>query len=252
MCRRNLHLFASANRTTARMRPLRSTSAQPLQAGGRRFDPVTAHRLGSGLAASIVRSRCPPATPVQPRRAPAARKQRRASVQAGTGAASGAAAERHHPCGQPSPQSRKRGRWPRAMRLMNVCRRSWNVMPLSCSLPSSSLTNSAKPALTAAGRKYRPALRASGPETLARAMRHRRWRAVHARRSRPGVTDRREPGSAKKKREPKRVHRLIVPATWELRQRSAPPFPDSLHMYPDSAPGWVDDGQTRRATPRGW
>src|SRR5207248_1477476 len=55
--------------------------------------------------------------------------------------------------------------------------------------------------------------KALGPEALARAMRHRRWRAVHARRSRPAVSDRREPGSAEKEREPKRVHRLIVPAT---------------------------------------
>jgi hypothetical protein len=55
--------------------------------------------------------------------------------------------------------------------------------------------------------------KALGPEALARAVRHRRWRAVHARRSRPDVSDPREPGSAEKEREPERVHRLIVPAT---------------------------------------
>lgn len=56
-------------------------------------------------------------------------------------------------------------------------------------------------------------VKALGPEALARAVRHRRWRAVHARRSRPDVSDPREPGSAEKEREPERVHRLIVPAT---------------------------------------
>jgi hypothetical protein len=59
----------------------------------------------------------------------------------------------------------------------------------------------------------RGAATALGPEALARAIRHRRWRAVHARGSRPGVSDRREPGSAKKEREPKRVHRPSVPTT---------------------------------------
>ena len=57
------------------------------------------------------------------------------------------------------------------------------------------------------------AAKALGPEALARALRHRRWRAVHARRSRPDVSDPREPGSAEKEREPERLHRLIVPAT---------------------------------------
>jgi hypothetical protein len=70
----------------------------------------------------------------------------------------------------------------------------------------------------------RRTLRPLGPEALARAIRERRWRAVHARCSRPGVSDRREPGSAEEKREPKGVHRLSVPATRELRQRSAPSF----------------------------
>jgi hypothetical protein len=51
------------------------------------------------------------------------------------------------------------------------------------------------------------------PETLSRAIRHRRWRAVHARSSRPGVSDRREPGSGKQERGPERVHRWSVPAT---------------------------------------
>ena len=84
--------------------------------------------------------------------------------------------------------------------------------------------------------------KALGPEALARAMRHRRWRAVQARRSRPAVSDRREPGSAEKKREPKRVHRLIVPATRRVTGASGAPFSDSLLMHPDSPPEWVDDG----------
>src|SRR6266550_8450463 len=83
---------------------------------------------------------------------------------------------------------------------------------------------------------------ALGPEALARAMRHRRWRAVHARRSRPAVSDRREPGGAEKKREPKRVHRLIVPATRRVTGASGAPFSDSLLMHPDSPPEWVEDG----------
>jgi hypothetical protein len=53
---------------------------------------------------------------------------------------------------------------------------------------------------------------ALGPEAFASAIGHRRWRAVCARCSRPGVSDRREPRGAEKKREPKRVHRLSVPA----------------------------------------
>jgi hypothetical protein len=93
--------------------------------------------------------------------------------------------------------------------------------------------------------------KALGPEALARAMRHRRWRAVHARRSRPAVSDRREPGSAEKKREPKRVHRLIVPATRRVTGASGAPFSDSLlctrtHLRSGSTTG----RQTRRATPR--
>jgi hypothetical protein len=60
--------------------------------------------------------------------------------------------------------------------------------------------------------------KALGPEALARAIRPRRRRAVHARRSPPGVSDRREPGSAEKEREPKRVHQLIVPATERARE----------------------------------
>jgi hypothetical protein len=66
--------------------------------------------------------------------------------------------------------------------------------------------------------------KASGLEPFAGAVRHRRWRAVHARRSRPGVSDRREPGSAEKKGEPKRVHRLIVPATRRARSVQRPVF----------------------------
>jgi len=93
--------------------------------------------------------------------------------------------------------------------------------------------------------------KALGPEALARAMRHRRWRAVHARRSRPAVSDRREPGSAEKKREPKRVHRLIVPATRRVTGASGAPFSDSLLMHPDSPPAVARRraGKTRRATP---
>jgi hypothetical protein len=83
----------------------------------------------------------------------------------------------------------------------------------------------------------RPGAKALGLEALARAVRHRRWRAVHARRSRPGVSDRREPGSAEKEREPKPVHRLIVPATRRATGASGVPFSDSLLMHPDSLPG---------------
>jgi hypothetical protein len=68
----------------------------------------------------------------------------------------------------------------------------------------------------------------SGSEALSRAVRHRLWRAVHARRSRPGVTDRREPGRTEKEREPKRVHRRIVPATRRATGASGVPFADSL------------------------
>jgi hypothetical protein len=56
------------------------------------------------------------------------------------------------------------------------------------------------------------AANALGRESLAHAVSHRGWRSVHARRSRPSVSDRREPGSAEKQREPERVHRAIVPA----------------------------------------
>ena len=84
--------------------------------------------------------------------------------------------------------------------------------------------------------------KALGPEALARAIRHRRWRAVHARRSRPAVSDRREPGSAEKQREPKRVHPLIVPATRRVTGASGALLSDSLLMHPDSPPEWVDDG----------
>ena len=48
---------------------------------------------------------------------------------------------------------------------------------------------------------------ALGPEARARAIRHRRWRTLHARRSRPRVRDRREPRSGQKKCDPERVHR---------------------------------------------
>jgi hypothetical protein len=68
------------------------------------------------------------------------------------------------------------------------------------------------------------AAKALGPETLARAIRHRRWRAVHTRRSRPGVSDRREPGSAEKEGEPERVHRWSVPATRRATKASGASF----------------------------
>ncbi len=89
-----------------------------------------------------------------------------------------------------------------------------------------------------------------GPETLARAMRHRRRRAVHARRSRQGVSDRHEPGSAEEEREPKRVHRLIVPVTRRATGAIGTPFPDSLHMHPDSPPGWVAGNPLRKRPQR--
>ena len=97
--------------------------------------------------------------------------------------------------------------------------------------------------------------RGLGLEALAHSVRHRRRRAVHARRSRPGVSDRREPGSAEKEREPKRVHRLIVPATRRATGASGVLFSDSLLMHPDPPPGWVDDrpgkpdAQPARASP---
>jgi hypothetical protein len=55
--------------------------------------------------------------------------------------------------------------------------------------------------------------KALGPEALARAVRHRRRRAIHTRRSRPDVSNPRKPGSAEEEREPERVHQSIVPAT---------------------------------------
>jgi hypothetical protein len=85
--------------------------------------------------------------------------------------------------------------------------------------------------------------KALGPEALARAMRHRRWRAVHARRSRPAVSDRPEPGSAEKKREPKRVHRLIVPATRRVTGASGAPF----FRFLTYAPGLTSGVGRRRA-----
>jgi hypothetical protein len=67
-----------------------------------------------------------------------------------------------------------------------------------------------------------------GPEALARAIGHRRWRAVHARRSRPGVSDRRQPGRGEKEREPERVHRSSVPATRRAMKASSPSFSKML------------------------
>lgn len=66
--------------------------------------------------------------------------------------------------------------------------------------------------------------KASGPEALARAVRHRRRRAVHARRSRPDVGNPRKPGSAEEEREPERVHRSIVPATRRATRVRRPVF----------------------------
>ena len=85
--------------------------------------------------------------------------------------------------------------------------------------------------------------RGLGLEALAHAVRHRRRRAVHARRSRPGVSDRREPGSAEKEREPKRVHRLIVPATRRATGASGVLFSDSLLMHPDPLRGGSTTGR---------
>ncbi len=70
----------------------------------------------------------------------------------------------------------------------------------------------------------------SGPEALARTLRHRRRRAVQARCSRQGVSDPREPGSAEKEREPKRVHRLMMPTTRRASGATGAPFPHSLHI----------------------
>ena len=50
------------------------------------------------------------------------------------------------------------------------------------------------------------------PEAIARAIRHRGWRSVHAWRSRPDVSDRRQPRRGEEKREPERAHRSSVPA----------------------------------------
>jgi hypothetical protein len=81
------------------------------------------------------------------------------------------------------------------------------------------------------------AAKALGPEALARAIRHRRWRAIHARRSRPGVSDRREPGSAEQEREPKRVHRTSVPTTRRPTEASGAPSCRFLTNEPGLPPG---------------
>jgi hypothetical protein len=68
----------------------------------------------------------------------------------------------------------------------------------------------------------------SGPKALARAIRHRRWRHLHARRSRPGVSDRRQPGRGEKKREPERVHPSSVPATRRAMKATSASFSKML------------------------
>jgi hypothetical protein len=73
--------------------------------------------------------------------------------------------------------------------------------------------------------------KALGPEALARAVSHRRWRAVHARRSRPDVSDPRKPGSAEKEREPERVHPVDSASHAASYERPASGFSDSLLMH---------------------
>jgi hypothetical protein len=167
---------------------------------------------------------------VQPRRAPVARRRRqRPSARAGRDAGSGAAAERPIFVAYALPLTDEgRGRV-----LVPLC--TATLLPWQgggCGPQKSDAVRTRPP-----DGDSRARAKTLGPETLARAMRHRRRWAVHAWRSRQGVSDRHEPGSAEEEREPKRVHRLIVPVTRRATGAIGAPFPDSLHMHPDSPPG---------------